>query len=305
MRKIQKLLLLLFLLCAIPVSAQQWSAPISGDITDSQCVTQIVHGETSLRIQVSGTWTGFLHFEVASDSIYVDEDFLILPVSAPPAGANAISNGTAINGNWVAAVTGITKWRACGTPITSGSAHVTLTASPNSPLLPAPYRITKSALNSTTAPLGSSGTFFGTVESVVAFSEIDMNVFGLPSTATGTLFFEFSPDGTHWDVSVPLPVLNPSLFVPQHLRVILPFFRIRYVNNSVALTELRVSTIFHSIPATRLTRFLNQSIDNSEGVTMVGAVIKGLGPDGQHYLNVQVDSLGRVVTVSVVLLIST
>ena len=134
--------------------------------------------------------------------------------------------------------------------------------------------------NSTTATLGVSGSFTGATDDVTRYQEIDISIAGGPSNATGTFFFEFSPDGTNWDVSVSIAVTSPITFVPQFLRVVLPYFRVRYVNGGIAQTSFRMTVIYRLFTAARLTRFLNQSIDNTEPVENVRAIIGGQSPDG-------------------------
>jgi hypothetical protein len=152
------------------------------------------------------------------------------------------------------------------------------------------FGIVVSTNNSTTTPLGAAGEFIGTAESVLSYQEIDINLAGGPSNATGTLYFEFSPDGTNWDVSVPLSVTNLSTVVPQFLRIVLPWFRVRYVNGANVQSTFRLTTIFHRTGAARLTRFLNQSIDNSEPVENVRAVIAGAKfTDSSMFINKQID----------------
>ena len=141
--------------------------------------------------------------------------------------------------------------------------------------------IVVSTLNSTTTPLGAGATFAGVGEDIRPYQEIDMNVAGAPAVAPGTLYFEFSPDGTNWDVSVPVTLTGPGV-VPQTLRVVLPYFRARYVNGGTALTQLRLTICYHIYGSMRLTRFLNQTIDDTEGVENVRAIIGGLRPDNTY-----------------------
>lgn len=139
--------------------------------------------------------------------------------------------------------------------------------------------------NSTTEPLGAGGVFVGDTENAASFNEISINLAGAPSVAPASLYFEFSPDGTHWDVSVWVggaSISGPGAIPPQYLRVVLPYFRIRYENGSTPLTELRLTTIFHRSAAMRLTRYLNQEITDTEGVENVHAVVMGKQPNGAY-----------------------
>lgn len=150
-----------------------------------------------------------------------------------------------------------------------------------------------STRNSTTAPLGGGATFTGQVEDLTSFSELDINVAGAPSNAPGTLYFEFSPDGTHWDVSIPLALTGP-ISLPIPLRVVLPKFRVRYVNGATPQSELRLTVVFHRTGLKHITRFLNQPLSDAEPVTVQHSVVAGLAPNG-GYVNVRVDADGNLV----------
>lgn len=139
--------------------------------------------------------------------------------------------------------------------------------------------------NSTTVALGASASFVGQTEDVTSYEEIDINLAGSPSNAPGSLYFEFSPDGTNWDVSVLIggsQLSGPSI-VPQLLRVVLPYFRVRYINGTTPQSTLRLTVCFHRTSGTRLTRFLNQSIDNTEPVEVGKSVILAQRPSDSSY----------------------
>ena len=140
--------------------------------------------------------------------------------------------------------------------------------------------IVVSLLNSTTTPLAAGATFQGTGEDVRVYPEITINIFGTPANAPGTFFFEFSPNGTDWDVSVPYTLDGPQSFVPLPLRVVLPYFRVRYVNGSTPQTVFRLTTVFHRVSAKHLTRVINQSIDDNEPIEMVRSINAGKSPNG-------------------------
>src|SRR5260221_12947722 len=59
----------------------------------------------------------------------------------------------------------------------------------------------KSAGNSSVAALAATATFTGVGEDITRVEAITINLFGAPAKAQGTLFIEFSPDNTNWDVS--------------------------------------------------------------------------------------------------------
>ncbi len=129
--------------------------------------------------------------------------------------------------------------------------------------------------NSTTAPLAIGETFLGVSRNVLPFVELGINLAGAPVDADGTLYFEFSPDDVNWDVSIPVggSSLDGPSCTPQVLRVILPFFRVRYVNGSKLQTEFRLTTVLYRVGATRLTRYLSQDIGETDGINDVRAII--------------------------------
>lgn len=144
--------------------------------------------------------------------------------------------------------------------------------------------IVVSSNNSTTTPLDAYGTFTGVADNLTSFSEIDLNLHGAPTTASGAMYFEFSPDGTHWDVSVLVSgayLPDPNI-QPLSLRVILPFFRVRYINGPTPQTEFRLTVVYHRGTVSRLTRFLNQDLIDSEGVEVTRSVIAGRKADGSY-----------------------
>jgi hypothetical protein len=134
--------------------------------------------------------------------------------------------------------------------------------------------------NSFNGVLAGSATFTGTGEDIRAFSEVTVNLYGEPSVAPGTLYFEFSPDGINWDTVVPFVLAGPQNFVPLPLRATLPFFRVRYVNGATPLTVFRLTTVFHWSSAKHITRVINQEIDDNEPVENVRAFLGGKSPDG-------------------------
>lgn len=95
--------------------------------------------------------------------------------------------------------------------------------------------------NTTTTPLGSSATFTGAGEQ----SELPDVGVSCQTDAAGTLFFDFSNDGTNWS---PFPVSGFAVAADIHefhTAVKLGrHFRARFVNGSTAQTYLRLHTYF-------------------------------------------------------------
>ena len=145
--------------------------------------------------------------------------------------------------------------------------------------------------NSTNIPLAAYESFIGKTDDVTSYEEVDINLFGEPYNAPGSLYFEFSSDGYWWDVSIEIggtQLSGPSI-PPQVLRVVLPYFRVRYVNGNITQTTFRLTTVFHRSSGTRLTRYLNQYMDNTEGVDNTRSIISGYRPDNS-YGNISINS---------------
>ncbi|HUX16553.1 MAG TPA: hypothetical protein VMW52_08765, partial [Phycisphaerae bacterium] len=134
--------------------------------------------------------------------------------------------------------------------------------------------------SSTTVPLIAS-PFTGTSESMLPYVELSVTLTtAQPGTHTGTVFLEFSPDGTNWDLSLPVTYDSDIGFVPVPLRVVQGFYRARYVPDDDTLTAFRLQTILHRRSAKMTTRFLAQDIDAGEPVEVVRAVSAAQQPDG-------------------------
>lgn len=147
--------------------------------------------------------------------------------------------------------------------------------------------------NTTSSALGSAATYTGTSTEVLPYSDITISVYAEPSTADGTLYFEFSQDGTNWDVSVPITVDDPTVFPPYPLRTVARFFRVKYTNGSTAQTAMRLQTLLHTEPPNDLTRVPSQTITDSEPVKVVESIIIGKNPSGT-YIPVELSATGAI-----------
>jgi len=122
-----------------------------------------------------------------------------------------------------------------------------------------------STLNSTTATLAGSGTFTGTGEQN---DKPDLFVMCI-SDVSGTLFFDFSNDGTNWDSTYPTAGFVCSAGVPEVHEAVKAgrYFRVRYVNDSVAQSYFRLTTYYGTY--SDLTAPLNQSIARDADASVV------------------------------------
>lgn len=129
-------------------------------------------------------------------------------------------------------------------------------------------------VNSTTTPLGAGASFTGVAEDIRSFVSITVNVTGGPDNATGTLIFEFSPDGINWDVSRAIPVSNLNIVIPFPLRVVLPFFRVRYVNDATPQTTFRLTVVYHALESGPLIRLPGDIVSGAEPIQIVRALVE-------------------------------
>lgn len=84
--------------------------------------------------------------------------------------------------------------------------------------------------NSSTAALNSAATFTGTSSDVLQFPSV---VLAVKTDQPGTLYAEFSPDGTNWDSSLSFVVAADTNEV-HRLTVTRRYFRARFTNTSTS-----------------------------------------------------------------------
>ena len=106
--------------------------------------------------------------------------------------------------------------------------------------------------NNTTTPLNAAATFTGTAEEAVAFSSVTVACL---TDQVGTLYVDFSPDGTNWDSTLSF-VVAPNVNEVHRITVTRKFMRVRMTNTSVSnQTFLRLQTLLGSYQS--LTSSLN------------------------------------------------
>lgn len=122
----------------------------------------------------------------------------------------------------------------------------------------------RSTLNSSTATLASGATYTGTGEQN-SYSDVMVTV---TTDKDGTLWMEFSPDGTNWDSSISY-AYDPNSINPPHVLVKgKRYFRVRFKNTSASgQTYLRVDTWFGQF--NKLTSSLNSAVSQTMDATVV------------------------------------
>jgi len=96
----------------------------TGAITSTQNVAVSTEGTSALMVQITGTWTGTLDFQVSLDGTTWQAVNLY---PAIPDGSPAVSS-TTTNGNFTLPVGGIQQFRVLGATVATGTANIWLTA---------------------------------------------------------------------------------------------------------------------------------------------------------------------------------
>ena len=125
-----------------------------------------------------------------------------------------------------------------------------------------------STANSTTALLAGDATYQGTGEDVTGFTTVSVSILGSLSTATGTLYFQASSDNSIWS-SVPRGVTDITADVPHMWVIAERYFRVKYVNDSVAQTgTFRIQTMYANGRSMTLSTTLDSPVSINQDVTL-------------------------------------
>lgn len=136
--------------------------------------------------------------------------------------------------------------------------------------------------NSTSTALEANATFTGKAVEVSNYSSIVVALYGTPSSATGTLYMDFSVDGINWDSNIPVTITNPSSALPHTLIPTRRYFRTRYVNDGVAHTAFRLQTLHHTNKSKGLTLRIGGTLTDNTDADPALAVLVGKQPDGDY-----------------------
>lgn len=111
-----------------------------------------------------------------------------------------------------------------------------------------------STVNSTTTPLNTLATFTGTGEDVLTYNSV---VVACYTDYAGTLYVDFSTDGTNWDSTLSYLVAAATNEV-HRITITRRYFRVRFYNSSASnQTYLRLQSILGNQTA------LNQSLNSN------------------------------------------
>lgn len=146
----------------------------------------------------------------------------------------------------------------------------------------------QSSGNSSTTPLGSGATFTGTGEQ----NEYPDVMVSCQQDNTGTLYFDFSVDGTNWSTFPVNGFAVASGTHEFHTAVKGPrYFRVRFVNDAGSPTYLRLYTYYGTF-AKLPNAPLNQSIAADADSVITTSVIAA--NNGSNYVNVGATAGGNL-----------
>lgn len=145
--------------------------------------------------------------------------------------------------------------------------------------------------NSTTVVLAPSATFTGNFTNTLRYAEFTCLV---STDVAGTLLMDISTDGVNVDRTKTVDMTAGGVHT---LVVVSKFMRIRYTNGTSGQSYLRIQTILHRFKSKNLTSTLEQSINDSNDVELVRAVIASKNAFGT-YENVNSDEQGRLQVVA-------
>lgn len=146
----------------------------------------------------------------------------------------------------------------------------------------------QSSANNSSTPLAGSETFTGTAEQN---THPDVMV-SCKADADGTLYFDFSNDGSNWDTFPTNGFTVTSGIHEFHVAVKGPrYFRIRLINGSAPQSYLRLYTYYGVFRQGNLP--LNQSVSADADAIITRSILMG-STDGGKYVNVPVSAEGHL-----------
>lgn len=198
-------------------------------------------GYATVRVEVTGVWTGTIASEISIDGGIV---WVALGLHQ---GAYTISTFTAgfVGGG---SVSGATNYRIRATGAITGTAVVRVTESINPQSVyianAAPSGNVISTTNSSIVTLGGGAVFTGVGEDVSNFSEMRVSVFSNVTSATDGLSIQQSTDNVNWDITdtytIP-PAIGKTYVVPRQAK----WFRVIYTNGASSQGSFRLSSLLN------------------------------------------------------------
>ena len=150
------------------------------------------------------------------------------------------------------------------------------------------------AANSTTATLTSGSVFTGTSFDTLNYPTAVIIVKASHASATDGLSFQWSPDGTNWDVQS-----NSSVAADEgrgfHVSHRGRYFRIVYTNGGTNQTSFRLNTIHRPSSVGLVTRPLDNTIDDDNYASITRSILAAKKVSDGTYVNITANANGRLL----------
>lgn len=144
------------------------------------------------------------------------------------------------------------------------------------------------SMNSSVTPLNSLATFTGTAKDVSAYNSITIFSY---CDRSGSLYLDYSTDGTNWDKTNTYQVISNTPETHQ-VAVLSRYYRVRLTNTDLSnQTYLRLQSILSS--NSLLTTKLEQDLNDDQDIILTRSVVTGT-TDGGMYRNVPVTGEGHL-----------
>ena len=259
-------------------------------------LTADLRGAGTIRLAITGTWTGILHFERSVDGTTWFHANCLPFDQVDPTGSAALVNNTEENGNWVAQAGACSSFRVRADGGTfSGDARVWIELNHSATI---GHAITVNdglidVHNTTNTLLGPNEIFLGDPLDLLPFSHLAVDIVSDVDSADVGSELLFSIDGISWDFHNPFKLVAS---IPMHLihdrrsR----FFRIKYVNGPVAQTKFHIQTIASRTLAALPKQPLTEPLHAFRNSVIVTAVMKGRVINTDQFADVNVDADGTL-----------
>lgn len=214
---------------------------VIGNPTASSTASFVLSSHATVRVEVTGIWTGTLTSEHSIDG---GVTWVALGVHQAAYTTSTFTAGF-VGG---ASVSGATHYRMRATATMTGTAVVRVTESVNPQSVyianAAPSGNVISSNNSSIVTLGGGAVFTGVSEDVSNFAEMRITVTASHASATDGLSIQQSTDNVNWDITdtYTIPAATGKTFVvPRQAK----WFRIVYTNGGTNQSYFRLSSLLN------------------------------------------------------------
>lgn len=214
---------------------------IIGNPTAGSAASFALSGTETIRVEVTGIWTGTVQAEQSIDG---GTTWAVIGIHQGAYTTSAFTAGFVGGSN----MAGATNFRMRATAAITGTAVVTIVKSTNTQSVyianAAPSGTVASVSNSSTATLTSGSVFTGVGEDVLNFSETRVSVISNVASATDGLSIQQSSNNSNWDIIDTYTISAneaKTIVVPRQAR----YFRVVYTNGGTNQASFRLSSILN------------------------------------------------------------